>query len=174
MSVIPKERSMRSHLRAPHFAALGAITMLALAACSPPGNDPDAAPSGGATNTGTPIGAVSCGTEDVTLEAYVETGFPLFGELAKEFEKQFPNVKINIREDQFAVITQNAPRVLADDPPDLMRLPQMSELAKEGLLLNYGGTALFSDKDEKGDPVLDSVTGLPTKAIGRLVSRGVA
>lgn len=41
---------------------------------------------------------------------------------------------------------------------------------KEGLLLNYSGTALFSDTDEKGDPVLDSVTGEPTKAIGRLVS----
>ena len=44
---------------------------------------------------------------------------------------------------------------------------------KEGLLLNYSGTALFSDKDEKGDTVLDSVTGEPTKAIGRLLSRGV-
>jgi raffinose/stachyose/melibiose transport system substrate-binding protein len=42
----------------------------------------------------------------------------------------------NIREDQFAVITQNAPRVLADNPPDLMRLPQMSELAKDKLLKN--------------------------------------
>lgn len=42
---------------------------------------------------------------------------------------------------------------------------------KDGLLLNYTGTALMSDKDEKGAPVVDSVTGLPTKAIGRLVSR---
>jgi len=42
---------------------------------------------------------------------------------------------------------------------------------KDGLLLNYTGTALMSDKDEKGNPVLDSQTGLPTRAIGRLVSR---
>lgn len=42
---------------------------------------------------------------------------------------------------------------------------------KEGLLLNYSGTALFSDKDEKGQPVLDSRTGRPTKAIGRLLSK---
>lgn len=42
---------------------------------------------------------------------------------------------------------------------------------KDGLLLNYTGTALMSTKDEKGATVLDSVTGLPTKAIGRLVSR---
>lgn len=42
---------------------------------------------------------------------------------------------------------------------------------KDGLLLNYTGTALMSDKDEKGAPVLDSVTGQPSRAIGRLVSR---
>ena len=41
---------------------------------------------------------------------------------------------------------------------------------KEGLLLNYNGSALFSSKDEKGNAVLDSNTGLPTTAIGRLVS----
>lgn len=44
---------------------------------------------------------------------------------------------------------------------------------KEGLLLNYNGSALFSDTDEKGEPVLDSRTGEPTKAIGRLISRPV-
>ena len=44
---------------------------------------------------------------------------------------------------------------------------------KEGLLLNYNGSALFSDVDEKGQPVLDSRTGEPTKAVGRLLSRAV-
>lgn len=42
---------------------------------------------------------------------------------------------------------------------------------KEGLLLNYNGSALFSDTDEAGNPVLDSRTGQPTKAVGRLLSR---
>lgn len=42
---------------------------------------------------------------------------------------------------------------------------------KEGLLLNYNGSALFSDTDEAGNPVLDSRTGEPTKAVGRLLSR---
>lgn len=42
---------------------------------------------------------------------------------------------------------------------------------KEGLLLNYNGSALFSDVDEKGQPVIDSKTGERTKSIGRLVSR---
>ncbi len=41
---------------------------------------------------------------------------------------------------------------------------------KSGLLLNYTGSALFSDTDEKGQPVTDSETGLPSKAIGRLIS----
>jgi hypothetical protein len=44
---------------------------------------------------------------------------------------------------------------------------------KEGLLLNYNGSALFSDTDEKGNPVLDSRTGNPTKAVGRLLSAAV-
>ena len=42
---------------------------------------------------------------------------------------------------------------------------------KDGLLVNYTGTALLSSKDEKGANVLDSVTGLPTRAIGRLISK---
>ena len=42
---------------------------------------------------------------------------------------------------------------------------------KEGLLLNYNGSALFSSTDEKGNAVLDSKTGQPTKAVGRLLSR---
>ena len=72
----------------------------------------------------------------MTLNGYFETGFPLPMALTAEFSKQYPNVKWNIREDQFAVITQNAPRVLADDPPDLMRMPQLSGLVKDGLLKN--------------------------------------
>jgi len=106
-------------------------------ACSKPGGTattPDATTSNQATAGA--AAAPTCGTKDVTLKAYFETGFPLAGDLTKEFTKQFPNVTFNTREDQFAVLTQNAPRVLADDPPDLMRLPQMSELAKDKLLLN--------------------------------------
>jgi raffinose/stachyose/melibiose transport system substrate-binding protein len=73
------------------------------------------------------------------MKGYFETGFPLPKQLTDEFTKQFPNVKWDVREDQFAVITQNAPRVLSDDPPDLMRLPQVSELVKDGLLKNLDG-----------------------------------
>ena len=40
---------------------------------------------------------------------------------------------------------------------------------KDGLKINYSGQALFSDVDEKGNPVLDG-NGNPTEAIGRLFS----
>ncbi|MFC6023376.1 ABC transporter substrate-binding protein [Plantactinospora solaniradicis] len=68
---------------------------------------------------------------------YAETGFPLAKALADEFTKQYPQVKFNIREDQFAVIVENAPRVLAsDNAPDIIRLPTMVDLVKDGLLKN--------------------------------------
>lgn len=114
--------------------------MLALAACTPPGGT--VAEETTASNDPAPVsGDASCGVNPVTLKAYVETGFPLFAELAKEFEKQYPNVTFEIREDQFAVLTTNAPRTLADTDTDIMRLPQMSELASDGLLMNLDAYA---------------------------------
>jgi len=122
----------------PAIAMLAFAGLLATAACSAPGsNSSTAAPNSGASPTTSP----TCGTAPITLSGYFETGFPLPKDLADEFTKQYPNVKWDIREDQFAVITQNAPRVLADDPPDLMRLPQVSELVKDGLLKNMDGYA---------------------------------
>ncbi|MFI5896094.1 ABC transporter substrate-binding protein [Actinoplanes sp. NPDC051513] len=124
-------------IRKPLLAALGCAGLVFATACSAPGSGT------GTTGTASSTAAVatSCGSEPVTLKGYFETGFPLPKQLADEFTKQFPNVKWDIREDQFAVITQNAPRVLADDPPDLMRLPQVSELVKDGLLKNLDGYA---------------------------------
>jgi len=113
----------------------GVLTSLAVAvtACAPPGGT--AAPQASSTADFGANGP-TCGDEDVVLSGYFETGFPLPKDLTDEFTKQYPNVTFDIREDQFAVITQNAPRVLQDSPPDLMRLPQMSELATDGLLLD--------------------------------------
>jgi len=133
---------LRSRRRRTAFAALAVSGVLAAAACGGPGSDSSgttkaaAAPSVSANAK-----APTCGTAPVTLSGYFETGFPLPKALADEFSKQYTNVKWNIREDQFAVITQNAPRVLADDPPDLMRLPQVSELAKDHLLKDLDGYA---------------------------------
>jgi raffinose/stachyose/melibiose transport system substrate-binding protein len=81
--------------------------------------------------------AKACGTKPVTMNAYFETGFPLPIELTKEFTRQHPKVTFKIRQDQFAVITQNAPLVLSGpNPPDLMRMPQLSGLVKDHLLRN--------------------------------------
>ncbi|GIF51413.1 carbohydrate ABC transporter substrate-binding protein (CUT1 family) [Asanoa ferruginea] len=131
--------------RRPLLAALTLAALAATAACSAPGGSSE--PAGAATSAPA-VSAATCGTAPVTLKGYFETGFPLPKNLADEFTKQFPNVKWDIREDQFAVITQNAPRVLADDPPDLMRLPQVSELVKDGLLKNLDGYAQSTGWDK--------------------------
>jgi len=118
--------------------------MVALAAwvaagCGGPGGS--ASQTASTASKATASAAPTCGKGPVTMDAYFETGFPMPKALTTEFTKQYPNVKWKVREDQFAVITQNAPRVLADDPPDLMRLPQVSELVKDGLLKNLDGYA---------------------------------
>jgi raffinose/stachyose/melibiose transport system substrate-binding protein len=122
-----------------HRGSLSGLVVLAAvaAACGGPGSDSTQSTDAGPALTGKP----SCGKESVTMSGYFETGFPMPKALTDEFSKQFPNVKWDLREDQFAVITQNAPRVLADDPPDLMRLPQVSELVKDNLLKNLDGYA---------------------------------
>jgi raffinose/stachyose/melibiose transport system substrate-binding protein len=111
-------------------APLVAVAMAA-AACSAPGAEqPSSAESGASVKT-------DLGSEQITLEMYAETGFPLAKALADEFTKQHPNVKFNVREDQFTVIVENAPRVLAsDNAPDIIRLPTMVDLVKDGLLKN--------------------------------------
>ena len=101
------------------------------AACSAPGAD-ESSPTQDAKPVSTDLGSTP-----VTLEMYAETGFPLAKALADEFAKQHPNVKFNIREDQFTVIVENAPRVLAsDNAPDVIRLPTMVDLVKDNLLRN--------------------------------------
>jgi len=114
------------------------LAAVLVAGCGAPGGDNS---NNSSTTQGSASASATCGQAPVTLNAYFETGFPLPKALTEEFSKQFPNVKWQIREDQFAVITQNAPRVLADNPPDLMRLPQVSELVKDDLLKNLDGYA---------------------------------
>lgn len=86
---------------------------------------------------GTALAAPSCGTDPVVLNSYFETGFPLPSRLAEEFTKQFPNVTFDIREDQFANMMENSPRILSEDnAPDLVRLPSLTDLVANDLLLN--------------------------------------
>jgi raffinose/stachyose/melibiose transport system substrate-binding protein len=105
---------------------------VAAAACSAPGADEGSSSADASTAVSTQLGS-----EPITLEMYAETGFPLAKALADEFTKQHPQVKFNVREDQFTVIVENAPRVLAsDNAPDIIRLPTMVDLVKDGLLKN--------------------------------------
>ncbi|MEW2430911.1 extracellular solute-binding protein [Micromonospora sp. NPDC047644] len=112
------------------LASLLAVGMTATA-CSAPGEDRSSSQkSDAAVKT-------ELGTDPITLEMYAETGFPLAKALADEFSKQHSNVTFNIREDQFTVIVENAPRVMAsDNSPDIIRLPTMVDLVKDDLLKN--------------------------------------
>jgi len=84
-----------------------------------------------------PTEAQACGTKPVTMQAYVETGFADAPELMHLFTRQYPNVKWNIQQNQFAVITQGAPLALSGpNPPDLMRMPQLNGLVHDHLLKN--------------------------------------
>lgn len=94
----------------------------------------------GVSALATATAAQDCGADPVTLNAYFETGFPLPSELAAEFSRQYPNVTFDIREDQFANLMENTPRLLSqDDAPDLVRLPSISDLVANDLLLNLDG-----------------------------------
>ncbi|WP_033435581.1 ABC transporter substrate-binding protein [Saccharothrix syringae] len=116
--------------------AIAALAVSLLAGCSAPGADRPVP-----TGTAAPVSNPDCGTAPVVLRGRFETGFPLAKALADEFTRQHPNVTWDVREEQFAVLTQNAPRLLADDPPDLVRLPQVSDLAGAGLLRDLDGYA---------------------------------
>ncbi|MCG5435919.1 ABC transporter substrate-binding protein [Micromonospora foliorum] len=112
------------------LASLLAVGMTATA-CSAPGEDRSS------TQKSDAAVKTELGTDPITLEMYAETGFPLAKALADEFSKQHSNVKFNIREDQFTVIVENAPRVMAsDNSPDIIRLPTMVDLVKDDLLKN--------------------------------------
>ena len=84
--------------------------------------------------------AANCGTAPVTMQGLFESGFPDIVDLTQLFTKQYPNVKWSIREDPFATITSNAPLILSGpNPPDLMRMPQITGLVKDHLLKNMDG-----------------------------------
>jgi len=120
--------------------------------------------------------APRCGTDPVELLAYFETGFALPGALADEFNKQYPNVTWNIREDQFTNLMEQTPRLLAgDNPPDLVRLPTMVSLVKDGLLLNLDPyvTAFGWDKWPPAELVQNRVNDEGRRGDGSLYAAGL-
>jgi raffinose/stachyose/melibiose transport system substrate-binding protein len=122
-------------------AAIGTAATADASSPAPPATEPAA----GSASTGAP----DCGADPVELRAYFETGFDLPFQLADEFTKQFPNVTWDISQDQFTNLMNATPRLLSgDNPPDLIRLPTMVSLVKDGLLLNLDDYATAFGWDE--------------------------
>jgi raffinose/stachyose/melibiose transport system substrate-binding protein len=118
----------------------------------------------------------TCGTNPVTLNAYFETGFDIPFKLSDEFSKQYPNVKWDIKQDQFSNLINETPRLLAgDNPPDLMRLPTMVSFAKEGLLKNLDDYAKAYGWDKWPVPQLNQnrVGADGTRGSGSLYGMGL-
>ena len=118
----------------------------------------------------------SCGTDPVKLNAYFETGFDLPFKLSEEFTKQFPNVTWDIKQDQFTNLMTSTPRLLSgDNPPDLIRLPSMVTLVKDGLLKNLDGyvTAFGWDKFPPRQLAQNRVGTDGTRGSGSLYAGGL-
>jgi len=135
----------------PSLATLG-LAAIIVTGCATPGAvaTPSPAPTLAATpapttapaESGTPAVSASpvaagpsCGTDPVTLSAYVETISELVPKLSEEFTKQYPNVTWDIKLDTFANGSANLPRLLAsDNAPDISRAAMLIDLAKDNLL----------------------------------------
>jgi raffinose/stachyose/melibiose transport system substrate-binding protein len=118
----------------------------------------------------------SCGTDPVVLNAYFETGFDIPFKLADEFTKQYPNVTWDIKQDQFANLINETPRLLSgDNPPDLIRLPTMVSFAKQGLLKNLDDYATAFGWDKWPVPQLNQnrVAADGTRGSGSLYAMGL-
>ena len=141
-----------------------------VAACAGPGAGTTSSPGGASGST------AGCGTAPVKLSAYFETGFDLPFKLSEEFTKQFPNVTWDIKQDQFANLINETPRLLASsDPPDLIRLPTLTSFAKEGLLKNLDSYATGFGWDKWPVPQLSQnrVGSDGTRGSGALYAMGL-
>src|SRR4026209_2345862 len=151
-----------------YLACLLVLTSLLLSACGAP-----ATPAA----TEAPAAAVpSCGTEPVVLKASFETGFDLPFKLSEEFTKQYPNVTWDIKQDQFTNLMTATPRLLSgDNPPDLIRLPSMVSLVKDGLLMNLDSyaTAFGWDKFPAAQLAQNRVGSDGTRGSGSLYAAGL-
>jgi raffinose/stachyose/melibiose transport system substrate-binding protein len=179
----------RSHPTA-WAARLAVVTLVAsfVAACASPGA---VAPSPTVAATASPeapsasvaapsaseaAAGPSCGTDPVVLNAYFETGFDIPFKLSEEFTKQFPNVTWDIKQDQFTNLMTATPRLLSgDNPPDLIRLPSMVSLVKDGLLKNLDEyvTAFGWDKFPAAQLVQNRVAADGTRGSGSLYAAGL-
>ena len=172
-------------------SAAVAIAAILVAACAAPGAvstpspatsaapttaAPSVSSSGVAPSASTTAAGPNCGTAPVTLNAYFETGFDLPFKLSDEFTKQFPNVTWKISQDQFTNLMTATPRLLSgDSPPDLIRLPSMVSLVKDGLLKNLDSyaTAFGWDKWPAAQLAQNRVATDGTRGSGSLYAMGL-
>jgi raffinose/stachyose/melibiose transport system substrate-binding protein len=176
--------------RAPRWIAGLAVMTLLVAACASPGaitpspSTASAAPPSAAASSASAAApsesamaaGPNCGTDPVTLNAYFETGFDLPFKLSEEFTKQFPNVTWDIKQDQFTNLMSSTPRLLSgDNPPDLIRLPSMVTLVKDGLLKNLDSyvTAFGWDKFPPAQLAQNRVGTDGTRGSGSLYAGGL-
>jgi raffinose/stachyose/melibiose transport system substrate-binding protein len=169
------------------LAAVGLAAIL-VAGCASPGAVSTATPAATAAETQAPSSAggespsssaaagPTCGTDPVTLSAYFETGFDIPFKLSEEFTKQYPNVTWDIKQDQFTNLMTATPRLLSgDNPPDLIRLPSMVSLVKDGLLKNLDeyATAFGWDKWSAAQLAQNRVAEDGTRGSGSLYAMGL-
>jgi raffinose/stachyose/melibiose transport system substrate-binding protein len=187
MVSIGSDRRVVTALPTVRLLAVAFAAML-VAACAPPGAvstpsaaaTPAASASSSASSTAPSASAAAagptCGTSPVKLNAYFETGFDLPFKLSDEFTKQFPNVSWDIKQDQFTNLMSATPRLLSgDDPPDLIRLPSMVTLVKDGLLKNLDEyvTAFGWDKFPEAQLAQNRVASDGTRGSGSLYAAGL-
>ena len=159
---------------------VAALTLILVTACVAPGavatQSPTASQVSTAPSASSAAAAPTCGTAPVELNAYFETGFDLPFRLSEEFTKQYPNVTWKISQDQFTNLMSSTPRLLSgDNPPDLIRLPSMVSLVKDGLLKNLDGyvTAFGWDKWPAAQLAQNRVGTDGTRGAGSLYAMGL-
>ena len=165
-----------------------AVAAILAAGCAGPGTVATSSPAASATapaasggTSASPTGSAAaagpnCGTDPVELNAYFETGFDLPFKLSEEFTRQYPNVTWKISQDQFTNLMNATPRLLSgDNPPDLIRLPSMVSLVKDGLLKNLDDyvTAFGWDKFPKAQLAQNRVGTDGTRGSGSLYAAGL-
>jgi raffinose/stachyose/melibiose transport system substrate-binding protein len=154
--------------------AAAAVSVLVLTACSGPGG---AAPSTGATSGALANGETpTCGTVPVEMRGYFETGYPIYDALTTEFTRQYPNVTWDMRMDQYGTVIQNGARILADNPPDLVRVPEPSSLAQDGLVMDLDPYAEAFGWDEWPESQLSAMRVTPdgSRGSGPLYAMGIS
>jgi raffinose/stachyose/melibiose transport system substrate-binding protein len=160
----------------PATTAAPAPTQPPATTAAPAATQPPATTAAPAATQAPAAAGPTCGTQPVVLNAYFETGFDLPFKLSDEFTKQYPNVTFNTKQDQFANLINETPRLLAgDNPPDLIRLPTLVSFAKDGLLKNLDDYATAFGWDKWPVPQLSQarVAADGTRGSGPLYAMGL-